>query len=180
MGSELFLKIPEGSDTFSNDLCSFWSCSESLLWILKGSWRFWGILWCSGVLREVLRNCHRFWIFQTIYGTFTSVFCCSRVIWGVCVGSERFHKVLCHLLDFHGCSEAFWNVLIGSEFVWKDLEHSTAFFDLLWCSEAFWGFLTCFHRFWTVLTGSWWFLGVLWRSGIFWGVWGIFMSSELF
>ena len=151
--SRRFLKVL----THSLMICAFfWSCSKTLSWILQFIRRFWGILWRSGVLRGVLRN-YGFWIFQSIYETFTSVLCCSRVIWGVHFGSEKFLKVLCYFMTFTSFlrhSETFSLVLGLSEKILNVLPRSFTFWDFLRHSKAFRHVQIDFEWFGQVADGS--------------------------
>ena len=107
----------------------FWSSSEALSSILKGFWRFWGILWRSG---GVERCSEEFSWILNISEHLWNVH--MRVIRGVLVGSERFLKIPCRSFLLSG---VFWGILKRSHWLWVCLKGSWTFCRILWPSGVF-------------------------------------------
>ena len=129
--------------------------SHELWAVLKGSWRFWGALWHSGVF------CGEFWcVVMVLKGpwrsqTFPDAFGCSEAFWGVVMGSERFWKTLWSpVASFYivSRSEAFSLVVKGSLRLW----------GVVWLYGVFCLVQYPFNWFWVVLKDSRTFWSILW------------------
>ena len=161
MHSHRLRAILKGSLRFWSILShwDFFKFSEAFSLVLscsQGTWRFWLILWQSGIFGGVL-----------MYLIGYEQFCI------VSKGSEVFYDVL-------GCSEEFRGVFMGSELLRTFLEDSDAFLDILGCFEdyeALWGILMGSKGFWVSLKVLWHFSEV---PAYFEAFQSVRKSSELF
>ena len=125
--------------------------------VLKGSYSFLDIFWCSWVFWRVLRHS------EATRGFCKALNCLDRG-WGVirrCGGILSFSEAFSWVVSG---SERFFTVLGG-------LRHSLMFF------LVFLGFERYSHVFWAVMKDSWKFRSVVLRCGV---IWGIFVGSDRF
>ena len=123
--------------------------SEAFLLVLKGSIRFWGIIWLSGVFCFVLKRSHGFWVvlkdsctLWVILWSYGDIVKHSKGISWILSSSEMFLNVLIGSLIFRGAltwSEALLLVMCGFEMFQKVLRHSLPYmFSAV--HEGFWWF----------------------------------------